>query len=144
MIHNAWAVAIGNRHDLVEAAAKLEPFDDAMAQVYAARTGITPKQAAALMDKETWIGADQAVEDGFATGLLDGAAVTQAPQSSVERRALAQVEAAMARAGYSRTSRRDTFKALFSGKPSAATTTTPCAGVDVAALLQTTLSTLRG
>lgn len=144
MIHNAWAVAIGNRHDLVDAAAKLAPFDEAMAKVYAARTGMTAKQCAALMDKETWIGADQAVEDGFATGLLDGAAIIEAPQSSAERRALAQVEAAMAKAGYSRSSRRDTFKALFSGKPSAAEPTKPCAGAEVAALLQTTLSTLRG
>lgn len=144
MIHNAWAVAIGNRHDLIEAAERLAPFDDAMAQVYAARTGMTPKQAAAMMDKETWIGAEDAVEDGFATGLLDGAATIQAPQASTERRAMAQVEAAMARAGYSRSSRRDTFKALFSGKPSAAETATPGAGTDVAALLKNTLSTLRG
>ena len=29
MIHNAWAVAIGNRHDMADAAKLLEPFDTA-------------------------------------------------------------------------------------------------------------------
>lgn len=144
MIHNAWAVAIGNRHDLAEAAAKLVPFDEAMAQVYAARTGLSANVAADMMDKETWIGAQQALDDGFATDLLAAEATADAPQSSADRRAMAMIEASMAKSGYSRSARRDAFKALFSGKPSAATTATPCAGEDVAALLQTTLSTLRG
>ncbi|OZI31739.1 peptidase [Bordetella genomosp. 10] len=153
MIHNAWAVAIGNRHDLAAAAASLAPFDDAMAGVYASRSGITKAQASALMDKETWIGAEQAVEDGFATGLLEAGAATHAAHASSEyRRAMASIEASMARAGHSRSSRRDAFKALFSGKPSAADpgtlgaagSATPSAGEDVAALLRNTLNTLRG
>ena len=40
MVHNAWAVAIGNRHDMAEAAATMEPFDDAMATLYADRAGV--------------------------------------------------------------------------------------------------------
>jgi ATP-dependent protease ClpP protease subunit len=153
MIHNAWAVAIGNRHDLADAAAMLAPFDDAMASVYASRAGITKSEAAALMDKETWIGAQRAVEDGFATGLLDFRETAQTTQASTEyRRAMASIEASMARAGHSRSSRRDAFKALFSGKPSAADpgtpsaagSATPGAGEDVAALLRNTLNTLRG
>jgi len=144
MIHNAWAVAIGNRHDLAEAATKLAPFDEAMAQVYAARTGLAVKVASDMMDKETWIGAQQALDDGFATTLLDAGETTEAPQSSSERRAMAMIEASMAKAGYSRSTRRDAFKALFTGKPGATDHAKPSAGSDIAALLQTTLSTLRG
>ena len=48
-----------------------------MAKVYAARSGVTEAEAARMMDEETWIGAAQAVEDGFADGLLDGAAATK-------------------------------------------------------------------
>jgi ATP-dependent Clp protease protease subunit len=39
MIHNAWVLAIGNRHDMREVADFLEPFDRALADVYVARSG---------------------------------------------------------------------------------------------------------
>jgi len=70
MIHNAWVMAVGNRHDLEEVAATLKPFDDAMASIYAARTGQDAKAMGKLMDAETWIGGDAAIEDGFADELL--------------------------------------------------------------------------
>ena len=38
-IHNCWIVALGNRQDLLEVASRLEPFDQAMAEIYATRTG---------------------------------------------------------------------------------------------------------
>ncbi len=70
MIHNAWVVAIGNRHDLRDTAETMEPFDVAMADIYAARTGEQAKAMAKLMDAETWIGGSAAVEQGFADELL--------------------------------------------------------------------------
>lgn len=136
MIHNAWAVAIGNRHDMLAASEQLAPFDAAMADVYAARTGMSAKDTAAMMDKETWIGARQAVEDGFATGMIDGEQITKDTKASGEKRALAMIEASMAKAGYSRSTRRDAFKSLFSGKPGAAENdATPSAGADITHLL---------
>jgi ATP-dependent Clp protease protease subunit len=144
MIHNAWAVAIGNRHDLQAAAEQLAPFDAAMADVYAARSGMTAKEAAALMDKETWIGASQAVEDGFATGMIEREEITQDAKAQGNKKYLAMVEASMAKAGHSRAARRDVFKNLFSGTPSAAENdATPSAGDDIAASLQSLLSAMR-
>lgn len=70
MIHNAWVMAIGNRNDLIEVADTLKPFDEAMASIYAARTGDEQKAMAKLMDAETWIGGEAAVEGGFADELL--------------------------------------------------------------------------
>ncbi|KLC04465.1 peptidase [Xanthomonas perforans] len=70
MIHNAWVMAVGNRNDLIEVADTLKPFDDAMASIYAARTGQDRKSMAKLMDAETWIGGEAAIEDGFADELL--------------------------------------------------------------------------
>ena len=70
MIHNAWVMAIGNRNDLAEIAATLVPFDNAMASIYAARTGQDAKAMAKLMDSETWIGGEAAIEGGFADELL--------------------------------------------------------------------------
>ncbi|MBU9501321.1 Clp protease ClpP [Burkholderia multivorans] len=145
MIHNAWAVAIGNRHDMAAAAATLAPFDAAMAKLYAQRAGISEETAAAMMDKETWIGADQAVKDGFATGKLDSAPLSMNTNTSSGRKAMALIEASMARAGYSRSMRRDALKALFDGKPGAtAGNATPGAGEDVAASLHTLINALKG
>lgn len=145
MIHNAWAIAIGNRHDMAASAEQLAPFDAAMADVYAARSGMTSAQTAALMDKETWINADQAVDDGFATGLVEASQITHDPNAQGQKKYLALVEASMAKAGHSRSMRRDVFRNLFSGKPGAAKQdATPCAGPEVAASLQNLLNTIKG
>lgn len=143
MVHNAWAVAIGNRHDMRASADWLEPFDAAMAMVYSTRSGITPAEAAALMDKETWITAARAVEDGFATGLLGDTDISRDTQAHSDRKALALVEASMVRAGHSRSVRREALKSLFSGMPSAATKdATPSAG-EAVALLQTLTNSMK-
>lgn len=145
MIHNAWALAVGNRHDMRATADQLEPFDAAMADVYAARTGLERDEVARMMDKETWLSSSQAIEDGFADGLVDRAEVITDESKAGSKKALALVEAAMAKAGHSRSTRRETLKALFSGKPGAAGPTTPCAGDDADALrrLTDTINSLR-
>lgn len=141
MVHNAWAVAIGNRHDLAKAAKRLEPFDAAMANVYAARSGMSVAEAAALMDEETWLGASQAMDDGLATGLMDRKDIKQDASAHMSRKTLALVEASMARAGHSRSVRREAFKALFNGTPGAADdAATPGAGESAALLLSLTNS----
>lgn len=143
MIHNAWCMAIGNRHDMQAAAEQLAPFDNAMAEVYAARSGITVKAAAKLMDAESWIGATQAIADGFATGMLDTAAIKQDAQARNTTKYLAMVDTALAKAGHPRSERRDALKTLFSGTPSAAESPTPSAGFDAALSLQSLIQTMR-
>lgn len=98
MIHNAWVLAAGNRHDLREYADTLEPFDRAMADIYAARTGEDAAAMAKLMDAETWIGGSDAIEQGFADELL--------PSDQVEKKngkasaaAVRRVESALRAAG---------------------------------------------
>lgn len=70
MIHNCWVVAIGNRHDMQETADFLAPFDQAMADVYAQRTGRTAKDVAGWMDAETYMSGTTAIDRGFADELL--------------------------------------------------------------------------
>jgi len=145
MIHNAWVVAMGNRHDMREAADYLEPFDEAMRDLYAARTGLSAKKIAELMDNETYIGATQAIKDGFATGLLDRGSIKTEASAQGNKRALALVESAMAKAGYSRSARRDALQALFTDKPGAVhDDAKPSAGEDIAASLQSLFNTLKG
>ena len=98
MIHNAWVMAVGNRNDLIEVAETLKPFDDAMASIYSARTGDTVEAMAKLMDRETWIGGDSAIEDGFADELLASDQVEKGA-SKAAASAVRRVEAGLRASG---------------------------------------------
>lgn len=98
MIHNAWVMAIGNRNDLVEVAETLKPFDDAMASIYAARTGQDMKAMAKLMDAETWIGGQAAIDDGFADDFLPSDQVRKG-DGKANASAVRRIEAALRSSG---------------------------------------------
>ena len=98
MVHNGWVVAIGNRHDLREAADWMEPFDAAMADIYAARTGLSAKATAKLMDAESWINGSAAVEQGFADELLPSDQVQQG-EGKAQATSVRRLEAALRASG---------------------------------------------
>lgn len=98
MIHNAWVMAVGNRNDLKTTAEWLEPFDAAMADIYAARTGEKSSEMAKLMDSESWINGSAAIEQGFADELLDSDQVTQGNAKS-SAHAARRIEAALRASG---------------------------------------------
>ena len=62
MIHNAWTLSMGDRHDFLNTAAFLEKIDASIAADYVARTGADLEQVAAWMDAETWFSAEEAIE----------------------------------------------------------------------------------
>ncbi len=70
MIHNCWVLAMGNRHDMRETADFLEPFDKAMADVYALRSEQKTADVSKWMDAETFMSGSLAIERGFADALL--------------------------------------------------------------------------
>ncbi len=98
MIHNAWVVAAGNRLDFKELSDWLAPFDAAMADIYAARTGAEQKAMAKLMDAESWIGGSAAVEQGFADELLPSDQVQQGA-AKAQAHAARRLEAALRSSG---------------------------------------------
>lgn len=73
MIHNAWTLAMGNKHDMLGAAALLDKVDAAIRADFATRTGKTDAEITAWMDAETWFTAEEAVTNGFAHRLAAGA-----------------------------------------------------------------------
>ena len=93
MIHNCWVMAIGNRHDMAEMAEWLKPFDDAMKDVYAARTGQTPEDCARWMDAETFMSGAQAIERGFADALLPADKLTTDEKAKAEDRRVNKLRA---------------------------------------------------
>lgn len=118
MIHNAWTLAAGNRHDFRAMADYLEPFDAAMAEIYSAASGVPVAEVNKLLDAETWIQGSDAVEQGFADELLASDKVlhdTSASSSS----AAAKLDRALAQAGMPRSERRELLKEVKAGKPSA-------------------------
>lgn len=109
MIHNCWVFAIGNRHDMAETAEWLAPFDQAMVDLYAARTSQDKADVARWMDAETYMSGTQSVERGFADELLaaDAMKVEDAAQSSDrETNKLRAMELALMASGQSRTQAR--------------------------------------
>jgi ATP-dependent protease ClpP protease subunit len=66
MIHKAWTWGVGNSDDLLATAALLEKVDGTIAQTYASKAGGEPNSFAAMMAKETWFTAEEAIEIGLA------------------------------------------------------------------------------
>lgn len=132
MIHNCWVLAMGNRHDMRETAEFLEPFDAAMVDVYAARSGQSAEDIAKWMDAETFMSGSQAIERGFADALLAADKITTDDKAKAEDRRvneLRAMELQLVSAGLTRTQARDRINKI-KGTPGAArdADTTPGAG----------------
>lgn len=69
MIHNAWALCGGFEADHRAMADTLARVSGSIGDVYAGRTGKSVDQVKALMDAETWMTAQEAVDNGFATAV---------------------------------------------------------------------------
>jgi len=109
MVHNAWVVAIGNRHDLQDVAEKLEPIDGAMAAVYADRSGADKGTVAKWMDAETWFNGEDAVGAGLADDFLSSDAITRDDEQAKafdQLKPVMKAEFGLAKAGMSRQERR--------------------------------------
>tara|TARA_R110002072_G_scaffold100778_3_gene222014 strand:- start:4366 stop:5202 length:837 start_codon:yes stop_codon:yes gene_type:complete len=139
MIHNAWGVAIGNQHDLRATAEVLAPFDQAMAEIYAARTGQKSADVTAMMDAETWITASDAVSKGFADTVTDKKAPEAEASTPSDVMAKRKLDSILAGQGMPRTERRKLMREISSGKQNAAAPVTQDADIiaGIARLIQT-------
>lgn len=72
MIHEASALGRGNKRELRRVADALARMDDALLNTYAARTGKSKAELAAMLEAETWMTAREAVENGFADRVETG------------------------------------------------------------------------
>jgi ATP-dependent Clp protease protease subunit len=69
MIHNAWSFAEGNAKELKKIAEDLEKITQASVSAYKAHSNLTEEEIVEMMDDETWILPEEAVEYGFATAI---------------------------------------------------------------------------
>jgi hypothetical protein len=122
MVHNAWGMVVGNRHDMRDAAELFDGFDSAIADIYEARTGMSRADIDKLMDAETFMGPSEAVKNGFADVVDDAIDAPDGDANNMDRGLMArrQTEAALARAGFSRNTRSEMFLEMGVGARDAA------------------------
>ena len=70
MIHNPLTVAIGDTEEMQKAIAMLDEVKESIITSYQLKTGMSRAKLAHLMDAETWMNAQKAIELGFADGIL--------------------------------------------------------------------------
>ena len=75
MIHNPWGFAMGGADEMRNTADVLDKIGTGLVSTYAKRTGKTDQEIAALLDAETWMTAQEAVDAGFATSVTPALAV---------------------------------------------------------------------
>ena len=70
MIHNPATIAWGNSAEMQKAIAMLEEVKESIINAYKIKTGLERKKLSKLMDAETWMDANSAVEMGFADEIM--------------------------------------------------------------------------
>lgn len=140
MIHNAWTGLWGNRNDLRETADFLEQIDDTIADIYHVKSGLSMDELKADMDKERWINGRDAIDSGFADAFLPSDVVVEDTKNFTKEKVAAhKADILLAKAGMSRSSRRELIQDL-KGTPGATNQATPSASNDV---LKSVLQSMR-
>ncbi len=70
MIHNPMTIAFGDTAEMQKAIEMLASVKDSIINAYEIKTGLSRAKLSHLMDAETWMDANKAVELGFADGVL--------------------------------------------------------------------------
>jgi len=73
MIHNGWTLAMGDRHAMRKTGDLLEKIDGSIVDDYQKKSGIDAETLATWMDEETWFTAAEAVDQGLADSIAEGA-----------------------------------------------------------------------
>lgn len=86
MIHNAWSWAAGDSNALRKQADDLEIMTQATINAYMKHVTISEETLKQMMDNETWISPQDALEMGFATSVVDDPANRQAANQNARKR----------------------------------------------------------
>lgn len=71
MIHNAWSSGAGDSNAFRKMADDLEKITKPSVEIYKANSNLSEKAIMKMMDEETWITAEEALEYGFATSVIE-------------------------------------------------------------------------
>jgi len=71
MVHQASTFAVGTADDMRDAADTLDKVDSSLRGIYMDRMGVDEAKAKEIMAKDTWLTADESMDLGFATSLIE-------------------------------------------------------------------------
>jgi ATP-dependent protease ClpP protease subunit len=109
MIHNAWSVAMGDTREMAKMSRTLSAIDKELAASYASHTGADTDAIKDMMDAETWISANEAIEQGFADGIFKA---DSDAQNSYDLSAFRNVPKALLKKGPKRSAKASKSAAL--------------------------------
>lgn len=89
MIHNPSTIAIGDSEEMLRAKALLDEVKESIINAYELKSGLSRAKLSHLMDAETWMNANKAIELGFADKVMfaDGEKLQDTEQSLIFSRA---------------------------------------------------------
>ena len=70
MIHNPSTIAIGDSEEMLRAKALLDEVKESIINAYELKSGLSRAKISHLMDAETWMNANKAIELGFADKIM--------------------------------------------------------------------------
>ncbi|OKL48156.1 peptidase [Boudabousia liubingyangii] len=88
MIHNPMTAAIGDSDEMLRAVSMLAEVKESILNAYELKTDMDRTELSELMDAETWMDANKAIELGFADGLISPGSPFPASQPDAGRSAM--------------------------------------------------------
>jgi len=70
MIHNPSTIAVGDSEEMLRAKALLDEVKESIINAYELKTGLSRTKLSHLMDAESWMNANKAIELGFADKIM--------------------------------------------------------------------------
>ena len=70
MIHNPATIAFGDHNEFAKAIEMLDEVKESIINAYVIKTGLSRTKLSHLMDSETWMNANKAIELGFADDVI--------------------------------------------------------------------------
>lgn len=89
-IHNAWTIAEGNANDFRKQAEDLDKITQASINAYMNHVNITKEKLKEMLDNETWISPQDALEMGFATAIVNDN-TSKNPNQSIKKKLMQQL-----------------------------------------------------
>ena len=83
MIHNPATIAFGDHNEMEKAIELLDVVKESIINAYVIKTGLSRAKLSHLMDAETWMDANKAMELGFADGVLYGDSIENVTDEGV-------------------------------------------------------------
>ena len=90
MIHNAWSRVSGNANDFRKEADDLEKITQLSVNAYMSQVNVSEEELKTMMDEETWLMPQEALEYGFATS-ISGTEESEKPSQNVRKDILQQI-----------------------------------------------------